>query len=111
MLEQVVIDISHQMQVALLLWALDGIVGSVEVRDENSGEVSEGLLENRSFTTQAKQVDDKLSPRKCPDVAAAPLDSNLCLVGVNQESLPQLHQHRVKGFPVNLSQANLSTLS
>ena len=56
---------------ALLLVAGDRIIGGIEVRDEDSSEVSKGLLEERSFPGRMIEVDDRLRARECPDIADA----------------------------------------
>ena len=68
MLEQVVVDVPHQMEMALLLAARDRIIRRVEVRDEDASEVSKRLLEKGSFPGRMIEVDDDLRARERPDV-------------------------------------------
>src|ERR1022692_1441365 len=68
MMKQIVVDVPHQVEMALLLVAGDRIIRSVEVRDEDASEVSKCLLEKSSFPSRIIEVDDGLRGCKCPDV-------------------------------------------
>src|SRR3954454_731212 len=68
MLEKVVVDVPHQVEVTLLLVAGDRIIRSVEIRDEDAGEVSEGLFQESSFPSWMVEIDNDLRARECPNI-------------------------------------------
>ena len=68
MVKQIVVDVPHQVEMALLLVAGDRIISSVEVRNEDASEVSKGLLEEGSFPGRMIEVNDDLRARECPDI-------------------------------------------
>ena len=113
MMKQVVVDVPHQVEMALLLVAGDRIIGSVEVRDEDASEVSKGLLEEGSFPGRMIEVDDDLRARERPDVTDASECLILIFVSSAWMSIPDRNrfQHLIHSDSVNLSQASLSTLS
>ena len=97
---------------ALLLVAGDRIIRRVEVRDEDTSEVSKGLFEEGSFPGRMIEVNDDLCTRERPDVTKhRMLDLDLRLVGMDEHPGSQLVQHPIHSNPVNLSQASLGTLS
>src|SRR4051812_24846407 len=82
MLEEVIVDVPHQVEMAFLLRAIHRVVSRVEVRHENACEISERLLEECPPPRRAVEIDDDLRPREDPDVAAPSPDFDLRLVAV-----------------------------
>ena len=68
MMKQVVVDVPHQVEVALLLVASDGIIRSVKVRDEHASKVTKGFLEDGSFSGRMIEDNDDFGARERPDV-------------------------------------------
>src|SRR5271166_2541662 len=100
------------MEMALLLVAGDRIIRRVEVRHEDTSEVSKGLFEEGAFPGRMIEVNDDLRTRECPDITGhRMLDLDLRLVGKDEHPGSQPVQHAIHSDPVNLSQASLGTLS
>src|SRR4051794_8454267 len=84
---KVIIDIAHQMKVALLLETRYRIVSGVEVGDQDASKLAEGLLEDRAFPSRMIEVDDKLRARESPDIPnSGLLELDFRLVGMDQVS-------------------------
>jgi len=96
MLEQIVVDVPHQVEMAFLLVASHRIISSVEVRNQDAREITKRLLEDGSFSGRMIEVDDDLRARECLDVAdRSSLDADLCLVGVDEHPGSKQVQHLV----------------
>src|SRR5690349_15379486 len=72
------------MDQALLLRAVDRVVGSVEVGDQYALEVLEQLLEEVALPSRAVQEDDLLGTGEHADVARAGLQLHLRFVDVQR---------------------------
>src|SRR5262249_32092245 len=111
-LEEVVVEVSHQVEMTLLLVAGDRIIRRVEVRHEDASEVMDRFLEESALPSRMIQVDDDLRARERPDVAKdRMLELHLGLVGMDEHPGSQMFQHPIHSHSVRLSQASLGTQS
>ena len=68
-LEYVVIDVAHQMHETLLLLALERIIRSVKIGDQNTRELAEHLLEKSRFPRWLVEVVDLIHGGQNPNIA------------------------------------------
>src|SRR3954453_8492566 len=68
MLEKVVVDVPHQVEMALLLVARNRIIRSVEVRYEDACEFAKSLLEKSAIPSWVIEVDHDFRARERPNI-------------------------------------------
>ena len=88
--QQVVVQVSDQVDEALLLRALDRVVGRVEVGDQDTLEPGQGLLRGRSVPGRGVDVHRRVGAGEDPDVRVPyrPHHPHLGLVGMDQGTRP-----------------------
>ena len=87
-LEDVIIDVSNEMNNALLLRAINGVVSGVEVRHQNAVKTIKHVAKEISLSGISMHVVDQRRVCKDPYVPAAFFYLALCLVSVNEAAFP-----------------------
>src|SRR5208337_990709 len=82
--QQLLVDVSHQVDEALLLWAFDGVVGGVEVGYKDAVEVLEQFPQEVPLSGRPVHVDDLFQICEDPDVAFAYTQFHLRLIDVEK---------------------------
>jgi len=112
MMKQIVVNVPHQMEMALLLVAGNRIIRSVEVRDQDTSEVSKGLFKKGSFPSRMIEVNDDIGIRKRPDVTDRPTPNiDLRLIGMDEHPQPQQLQHLISSLLMDFCQTLLGFCS
>ena len=87
---QIIIEITNQVDEALLLQALGRVVCRIEVRNQHPGKSVEQFIQNGPLPRCCVCVDHFFEVGEGPDIAGVLLDLSLSFVGMNQRTTPKL---------------------
>jgi len=92
---------------ALLLWARNGIVGRVEIGDQDTSEPRQSALYETPFASVGVEV-DYFTPRcENPHVGCLVVQFDSCFIGMDKVSLYHFCEDVLSGFPVVFGPARL----
>src|SRR5262249_35055941 len=83
---QVVVDVSNQVDQALLLPAVHGVVAGVEIGDQHSGVPIKNFLYDVCFACVGQPEDNMDAVRKNPDIMLCSLNVDLRLIDVDERT-------------------------
>src|SRR5436853_246483 len=102
-----VIEVTDQVEDALLLRARNRVVGRVEIRHQNAGESLESALHQAPFAGLGIEVNHFTPCRKNPHVRCLVVQFDSCFIGMNQVSMYHFVENVLSGFLVVFSSARL----
>src|SRR5258708_27247388 len=102
-----VIEVTHQVEQALLLRAWNRVVGRVEIRYQNPLEPIQSALHQAPFACLRVKIDHFAERGKNPDVSRRAVQSNSCFICMNHAALYHFSEDLLSGFPVVFSPALL----
>src|ERR1700730_5727413 len=105
--EDGVIEVTHQVEQALLLCAWNGIVGCVEIGYQNALKPFQRALHHVPLARLRVKVDHFAECCKHPDVSRLAVQSNSCFIGMYHIACYHCSEDLLSGFPVVFSSAIL----
>src|SRR5262249_48840649 len=95
--QQILIHIADEVEEALLLGAVDGVIGRVEIRDQHTFEILEQLLEEVTLACWSAHERDFFEVREDPDIHLPGLQLQDCLIDVQELSRENLGEELLVG--------------
>jgi hypothetical protein len=100
MLENIIVQVSHQVDEALLLVAVEGIVGSEKIANQNAFEIFQHLLQKRPIAAFSIQVGNVVQIGEDPDIRRMASDTHSRLVHMQQTPGDEMVKNALVGHLV-----------